>query len=76
MFDEPIQESIKELTNKLNSSLSTREKPVVVDMDEIFMLTTLDIIGRTMFSRDIKVSFFLSFFLIFVYLFTFLVFFI
>lgn len=59
IFDEPIHTVCVELSDRLTSNLSTVNQLKMIDMDDIFLLTTLDVLGRTMFSLNFQVPIFI-----------------
>jgi len=54
LFNEPLRSCIEVLIDHLSSKISTVDKLHTVDMDDVFMLTTLDMIALTMFSVELK----------------------
>ena len=55
IFNEPLCNCIELLNNKLEENISTVDKQQTVNMDEMFILATLDMIAMTMFSVDLQV---------------------
>jgi hypothetical protein len=72
IFVPAINSCVEILIRSLSEKSSTKNRVQALNMDEVFMLATLDIIGQTMFSLDLQACTFSLFLLVF---FIFLIFF-